>query len=197
MTLFVDSYVLNRLGRNAVAASFCKVFRLHDPRLAPLVHLHVRRLREDARMEYYQNVAANGIGNFQAQKFAKEEHLVLPTDESLRAKLVEGLTAMFRNIGVLSSQLSNLRCTRDLLLPRLLSGQVSLDVSAVEDVAEPTAPAPPLSQPDLASEEPALRAPEEAPPYRVERAGHGLPPPEETDGARVAIDEIDRTKVRP
>jgi type I restriction enzyme S subunit len=125
-TLFVDSRVLTRIGRDAVAASFCKVFRLHDPRLAPLVHLHFRRLREDARMEYYQNVAANGIGNFQAQKFAKEEHLILPKDEALRAKLIEGIAAMFESVGVISSQLSNLRRTRDLLLPRLLSGQVNL-----------------------------------------------------------------------
>src|SRR5207247_5453694 len=121
-TLLVDSRVLTRIGRDAVAASFCKVFRLHDPRLAPLVHLHFRRLRENARMEYYQNVAANGIGNFQAQKFAKEEHLILPKDESLRSELIAKIAPLFERIGVLSSQLSNLRRTRDLLLPRLLSG---------------------------------------------------------------------------
>ena len=125
-TLLADSRVLARIGRDAVAASFCKVFRLHDPRLAPLVHLHFRRLREDARMEYYQNVAANGIGNFQAQKFAKEEHMILPKDEALRSKLLGGIAAMFESISVLSSKLSNLRRTRDLLLPRLLSGQVNL-----------------------------------------------------------------------
>ena len=127
-TLLVDRHVLNRLGRDAVAASFCKVFRLHDPRLAPLVHLRVRHLREDARMEYYQNVAANGIGNFQAQKFAKEEHLVLPSDEAMRAKLIERIAAMFQSVGVLASQMSNLRRTRDLLLPRLLSGELALSV---------------------------------------------------------------------
>lgn len=123
-TLLVDSRVLARIGRDAVAASFCKVFRLHDPRLAPLVHLHFRRLREDARMEYYQNVAANGIGNFQAQKFAKEEHLILPKDEVFRSKLIGQIASMFESISVLSSKLSNLRRTRDLLLPRLLSGQI-------------------------------------------------------------------------
>ena len=141
-TLLVDSQVLNRLGRDAVAASFCKVFRPHDPRLAPLVHLHVRHLREDARMEYYQNVAANGIGNFQAQKFAKEEHLVLPSDEGLRAKLIEGMAAMFQSIGLLASRLSILRRTRDLLLPRLLSGDVDLAASCAREStsahAEPT-----------------------------------------------------------
>jgi len=128
-TLLADSRVLERIGRDAVAASFCKVFRLHDPRLAPLVHLHFRRLREDARMEYYQNVAANGIGNFQAQKFAKEERMILPKDEALRSKLLGGVAAIFESISVLSSKLSNLRRTRDLLLPRLLSGQVSLEGS--------------------------------------------------------------------
>jgi len=132
-TLLVDSHVLNRLGRDAIAASFCKVFRLLDPRLAPLVHLHVRHLREDARMEYYQNVAANGIANFQAKKFAKEEKLVLPIDETKRAKLIEPFASLFHSVGILASQLSNLRRTRDLLLPRLLSGQITLDI-AEEDV---------------------------------------------------------------
>jgi type I restriction enzyme, S subunit len=125
-TLLVDDKVLSRIGRDAVAASFCKVFRMHDPRLAPVVHLHFRRLREDARMEYYQNVAANGIANFQAQKFAKEEHLILPTDESLRSKLIERIAVVFESVGALASRLSNLRRTRDLLLPRLLSGQLPL-----------------------------------------------------------------------
>ncbi len=126
-TLLVDDKVLARIGCDAVAASFCKVFRLHDPRLAPLVHLHIRHLREDARMEYYQNVAANGIGNFQAQKFSKEEHLILPTDELLRFKLIEKIAKMFDGVSVLASQLSNLRRTRDLLLPRLLTGSLVLN----------------------------------------------------------------------
>jgi type I restriction enzyme S subunit len=126
-TLLVDEHVLNRLGQDAIAASFCKVFRPHDKELAPLMHLHARHLREDARMEYYQNVAANGIANFQAQKFSKEEHLVLPANDAERARLVEPIGAIFRSVGVLASQLANLRRTRDLLLPRLLSGQIDVE----------------------------------------------------------------------
>ena len=125
-TLLVDQELLARIGRSAVAASFCKVFRLHDPRIAPLVHLHIRGLRQEGRMEYYQNVATNGIGNFQAQTFAKKEHLTLPKNESLRSKLLERIDQMFACVGVMSSQLAYLRRTRDLLLPRLLSGQVTL-----------------------------------------------------------------------
>ena len=129
-TLLVDTYLINRLGHDAIAASFCKVFRPHDKNLAPLIHLHARLLRETSRMEYYQNVAANGIANFQAQKFAKEERLILPTDNNFRTELTQPIAAIFEEIGVLSSQQSNLRRTRDLLLPRLLSGQ--LDVGALD-----------------------------------------------------------------
>lgn len=50
-TLLVDEQVLSRLGQNAVAASFCKVLRPHNETTAPLIHLHARHLREDARME--------------------------------------------------------------------------------------------------------------------------------------------------
>jgi type I restriction enzyme, S subunit len=126
-TLLVDNHVLNRLGHDAIAASFCKVLRLYDPQLAPLVHLRARHLREDAKMEYYQNVATNGIANFQAQKFAREEHLILPTDEVMRAKLIAPITSFFQSVGTLASQLANLRRTRDLLLPRLLSGQINVE----------------------------------------------------------------------
>jgi type I restriction enzyme S subunit len=128
-TLLVEEQVLNRLGQDAIAASFCKVFRPHDQRVAPLIHLHARHLREISRMEYYQNVAANGIANFQAQKFSKEEHLVLPVDEGERTRLVEPIGSIFRNVAVLASRLANLRRTRDLLLPRLLSGQINVEES--------------------------------------------------------------------
>jgi hypothetical protein len=55
---------------------------------------------------------------------------------------------------------------------------------------------PSFSQTDLPSEEPALRVAEEARPYHVERAGHGIPPPAEpADEAPVPIDQIDRIEV--
>lgn len=133
--LLIDEQSLARLNGDAVAASFCKVFRLHDPTFAPIVYLHLRHLRAEHRMEYYQNVAANGIGNFQARKFAAEEHLVVPADESKRTYCVEKITAVMRSVAVFASKIYNLRRTRDLLLPRLLSGQIALAGSEEEQVA--------------------------------------------------------------
>ena len=148
--------------------------------------------------EYYAYITGASTGTTRKSASAgviADYQFVLPPQHLV--ELFERRGSEFRSLlTTLLKQTVNLRRTRDLLLPRLLSGQVSLDVSAVEDVAEPTAPAPPLSQTDPASEEPALRAAEEAPPDRVERAGHGLPPPAEpADEAPVPIDQIDRTAV--
>ena len=129
-TLLVDEHVLKRLGQNAIAASFCKVLRPCNQEIAPLIHLHARHLREDGRMEYYQNVAANGIANFQAQRFSKEEHITLPTDEGKLAELLEPIASMLENVAALASKLAILRRTRDLLLPRLLSGQIDVEAMA-------------------------------------------------------------------
>lgn len=124
--LLVDTYVLNRLENDAVAASFCKVFRLIEPKFAPIVYLHLMYLREVNKMEYYQNTAANGIGNFQAQKFSKEEHIFLPIDKTIQSDLIERISLILREISVLASQINNLRQSRDILLPRLMSGQMTL-----------------------------------------------------------------------
>jgi type I restriction enzyme S subunit len=124
--LLVDAQVLTRLRGDAVAASFCKVFRFHNPNLAPLAYLHLSHLRETGKMQYYQNVAANGIGNFQAQKFAEEEHLALPTNARTCDDLVTRIGSLLEATSLLASRIQNLRRTRDLLLPRLLQGEISL-----------------------------------------------------------------------
>lgn len=125
-TLLVDRNVLDRVGRSAIAASFCKVFRFHNTRVAPLAHMHARYLRSEHLMEYYQNIATNGIGNFQAQRFAETECLVLPFDEGHLDHLSGQIADLLRTASVFASQVSNLRRTRDFLLPKLVSGEVAL-----------------------------------------------------------------------
>ncbi|MBC8010195.1 MAG: restriction endonuclease subunit S, partial [Burkholderiales bacterium] len=74
----------------------------------------------------------------------EEYNVVIPTSE-IATRFSRLMCDAIAQQQTLIFKIQNLRRTRDLLLPRLLSGQVSLDVSAVEDVAEPTAPAPPRS----------------------------------------------------
>jgi type I restriction enzyme S subunit len=131
-TLLITDGVLRRLSDPVIAASFCKVYRFKDRSLAPLAHLHMRHLYGEGRMAFYQNVAANGIGNFQSQRFLESEHLVFPTDPQMREEMLAFLNDLTSS--TLADQTFTLRRTRDLLLPRLISGEV--DVSAL-DIAVP------------------------------------------------------------
>ena len=78
-----------------------------------------------------ENLGANGatMGNVNKGKFEAME-IVCPSDDVLARyhRLVE---PMFSEILGLFRQIQNLRRTRDLLLPRLLSGQVELETEAV------------------------------------------------------------------
>jgi type I restriction enzyme S subunit len=131
--LLMTGEIIDRIGEDAICASFCKNFRLKQSELAPLVYMHMKYLYQENRMPFYQHVATNGIGNFQAERFVRTEHIVVPTDKSLLASRLETL----RNLtaSVYAGQIANLRRTRDLLLPRLVSGEVSVEVVRDEPMA--------------------------------------------------------------
>lgn len=126
-TLLITPGLLKRLGGDAIAASFCRVFRFRDPTLAPLAHQKMRQLFEAGDMAFFQNVAANGIANFQAARFVATQFLLLPIDQVRRKQILEVFSTF--TASTYADAISNLRTTRDLLLPKLISGE--LDVSAM------------------------------------------------------------------
>lgn len=110
-------------------ASFCNNFRLVKPWVGVLVLLHLNHLNKTQRMLSYQNVAANGIGNLQARRLVETESIVLPDDELARQMTV----FLYDLVGMsleLAAKNANLRQTRGLLLPCLVSGE--LDVSELD-----------------------------------------------------------------
>jgi len=127
-SLLVTAGVLDRVGPDAIAASFCKVFRPRDAELAPMIHYHLRYLRAEDKMRFYQNVATNGIANFQATRFVGSEAIALPTDRDLLATMMDTLWAL--STTNFADRNAVLREARDLLLPRLVSGEI--DVSELE-----------------------------------------------------------------
>ena len=151
-----------------------------------------------------------------------QSHPMLSPPPELLARFEVIIQPMSAAVLGYSRKIENLRRTRDLLLPRLLSGQVSLDVSAAEDVAEPTAPAPPRAAPRsqtpfgnaLAGENPfrgggerradaeratqlpgQLRSQTEFGNEEVREEPEGAPASRAADEVPVPIDQIDRTAV--
>ena len=81
---------------------------------------------QDAK-QALENLGANGatMGNVNKGKFEAME-IIAPCPELL-AQYHRMVQPMFKEILAISRQVQNLRRTRDLLLPRLLSGQIALD----------------------------------------------------------------------
>jgi len=125
--LITDDY-LSQIKCDTIAASFCRVFRPKDPQLSPLIHLHLKNLFIEGKMSFYQNVAANGIANFQTTRLLEKEVIVLPNDEQLRNLMLDGLSSLTHS--KLIEIDANLRSTRDLLLSKLISGEI--DVSGLD-----------------------------------------------------------------
>ncbi len=121
---------LNQINGDSIAASFCKVFRPKDLGIATLIQLHLAYLYDENRMKFYQHVATNGIGNFQAKRFIESEAMSLPTNNESRSQMTGFLTDLLKLRSSIARRNQVLQHTRDLLLPKLVSGEI--DVEALD-----------------------------------------------------------------
>ena len=89
------------------------------------LYLHLREIYENGQIEKYQ-LQSTGIINFKSSFFL-EDNLVIVPDRPTTDKFVEFARPVFEMIETLGAQNANLRRTRNLLLPRLISGEVEMD----------------------------------------------------------------------
>ncbi len=124
--LLITSEVMAAFGGDVICASFCKRVRPDAAGYgAEVLYLSFLEGYESGEIEKFQ-VQSTGISNFKWTEYiAKTERVVSP--EPLRAKFREHVAPLFTQVATLGLQIQNLRRTRDLLLPRLLSSQIDLD----------------------------------------------------------------------
>jgi type I restriction enzyme S subunit len=63
--------------------------------------------------------------------------LIIPLDSNLINHFIEQIKPIFRQIEVFSLKNINLRKTRDLLLPRLISGEIDVENLAINTGIQP------------------------------------------------------------
>lgn len=133
-TLLVTPQLLSALGDDAViCASFCK-------RICPdmtgygseMLYLSFLEGYESGEIEQFQ-VQSTGISNFKWTEYLEKIARVIPP-ESVRMRFRALVKHMLSQAATLGLQTANLRRTRDLLLPRLLSGQVVLNSNIKEEL---------------------------------------------------------------
>jgi type I restriction enzyme S subunit len=120
--ILISAGVIEAFGSSVVATSFCRLFRCASPEQAVVLFHFMDRMQRNNEMRQFQVVAANGIANFQSEHFMKRA--VIPLSPDMIRPLGQRLLAFVAT--TFQQQISNLVRQRDLLLPRLISGELSL-----------------------------------------------------------------------
>ncbi len=124
-TLLVTEEVLRALAPRVICASFCKLFRVADPILPSYLIRFLRHIRESGELSVFQKQSASALQNFQYQAFLEEQQVILPRRVLLK-EFCGTESTLLRQQQTLAIQNHKLRTARDLLLPRLMSGQVAV-----------------------------------------------------------------------
>lgn len=129
-TLLVTPQLLSLFRDDSVmCASFCKRVRpVATGYGCELLYLSFVDGYKSGEIEQFQ-VQSTGISNFKWTEYIRMTERVIPP-ELLRIRFRDLVAPLFSQLGTLGLQIKNLRLTRDLLLPRLLSGQVALNDTA-------------------------------------------------------------------
>ena len=120
-SLLIDDLILGNCGENTICASFCKLFRPLDRLHALLLYLEIQDMNASGRMMLYKKQGSNGINNFAFNDFISHEVLVpnKPYHLLLIGRMIE-------KTSIVREQLSLLKQARDRLLPKLMSGEITV-----------------------------------------------------------------------
>ena len=129
-TLHISSEFLSAFGgERVICASFCKRIKPNARLYASeILYLSFLEAYDSGEIEQFQ-VQSTGISNFKWTEYIQQTHRGIPSD-ALQARFRELVSPLFSQIATLGLKNRNLRQTRDLLLPKLISGK--LDVSELD-----------------------------------------------------------------
>lgn len=128
-TLLINKNIFHSFKYPVICASFCKLIRLEKDKLLPeLLYLKFLEIYNDRSIYKYQ-VQSTGISNFKFSYFLGEEKIVIPCS-SLQKDFKEIVSPIFDMICILGEKNMKLKMSRDILLPKLISGE--LDVSELD-----------------------------------------------------------------
>ena len=126
-TLLVTPELLSALDGDVICASFCKRVRpAVEAYGSELLYLSFLEGYESGEIEQYQ-VQSTGISNFKWTEYIANTKRVIPP-APLRSRFRELVVPLFTQAATIGLAIRNLRRTRDLLVPRLLSGQIEVQV---------------------------------------------------------------------
>jgi len=127
-TILVTQDMINRFeDGKVICASFCKLIRLKMNKISPYYFYYWMHYLYDTRIIDRYQLQSTGIINFKFEAFLKKGILMLPPKE-LMLSFEKQIVPLLKEINQLAMQNENLTRQRDLLLPRLMSGKLEVNV---------------------------------------------------------------------
>ncbi|TWT74056.1 Type I restriction modification DNA specificity domain protein [Allorhodopirellula solitaria] len=139
-SLFVSDRLLACFEDDVICASFCKLIRPNGEKLRSSLFFHyLLESYTNGVIEQYE-VQSTGIKNFKFTEFLAREHIAVPPSV-IQDEFDTQFHTIQSQIEVLGRKTANLRTTRDLLLPKLISGKLDvedldIDVGLAADALE-------------------------------------------------------------
>ena len=128
-SILVTPQILRAFEDPVICASFCKRLTLNSEIYSPLIFMmYLQEAYTNKDLERYE-LRSTGIRNFQFATFLEKEWIPVP-HPSIQKQFVVKAQSLIDSIQNMGARNANLRQTRDLLLPKLISGEI--DVSELD-----------------------------------------------------------------
>lgn len=124
-TVLVSQKLIDQFNKPVMCASFAKLIRVNEKVTPEFFYLYLNESQENGLLYQYKSNSANGINNFAFETFIDEVKILLPKENDLKT-FTEKVKPIFTLIATIGEQNSKLREARDILLPRLMSGEVEV-----------------------------------------------------------------------
>lgn len=122
--LFTEK-MLQQFGKPVMCASFCKMLRPNENITPEFFYLYLLASHENGVIAQYEKNSASNIVNYGFEEFIGEQKITIPKEAELKA-ITEKVKPIFTLISTLGEQNSKLREARDILLPKLMNGQIEV-----------------------------------------------------------------------
>jgi type I restriction enzyme S subunit len=124
--------LIDKFDHGVICASFCKSIRVKEDYISAVyIYLLLNRLYVTGEIMLFQ-VQSTGISNYKFEDFIERQKILIPKME-VQVAFDKIVKPMLDEIQILGSKNQLLQQTRDLLLPRLISGKLSIEHLLAEE----------------------------------------------------------------
>lgn len=124
-SLLVTEKMFQQFGKPVMCASFCKMLRPNENITPEFFYLYLLASHENGLIAQYEKHSASNIVNYGFEEFIGEQKITIPKETELKA-FTEKVQPIFTLISTLGEQNTKLREARDILLPRLMNGEIEV-----------------------------------------------------------------------